>query len=148
MFQNPEMKRVPGEGARKTKKRTVFIGVQTEGGWLPPDCQGRLGEKEGEGEKEKAFEMRSGEWSPSPLCGVFWTLAAITRAFMGNKACHAMKCGESEFPNVSITCFRTRHAERETIQSDGAVLKSVPSINVKRFCLPEMLMRKINSRAT
>lgn len=34
----------------------------------------------------------------------------------------------------------------ETIQCDHAVLKNVPSINIKLFCLPEMLTRKINNR--
>lgn len=65
----------------------------------------------GKGEKEKAPKMRHGEWSPSPLCCVFWTPAAIISAFVGNKACHVMKCGESDVQNVPVMCFRTRHAE-------------------------------------
>ena len=85
----------------------------------------------------------------SPLCSVFLTLAAIIIAFIENKACYLMKCGESDVQNVSVTCFETRHAKNgdHPMQCDHAVLKNIPLINTKLFCIPEMLTRKINNRA-
>ena len=56
-----------------------------------------------------------------------------------------MECGESAVPNVS--CASEPDApEMETIQREHAVLKKVPLINTKLFCLPEMLTRNINNR--